>query len=97
MYEAKAQKAEMKIQPSETERLTEDYWGAPWVPQQHTPVGLLGNNTPPNGFFFGYCFGGVIKLAYHLTFSFSFMSAVNLTAPLLLFQANADFAFAADI
>lgn len=25
MYEAKAQKAEMKIQPSETERLTEDY------------------------------------------------------------------------
>lgn len=27
MYEAKAQKAEMKIQPSETERLTDDYWG----------------------------------------------------------------------
>uniref|UniRef100_A0AAV2LA49 Uncharacterized protein n=1 Tax=Knipowitschia caucasica TaxID=637954 RepID=A0AAV2LA49_KNICA len=25
MYEAKAQKAEMKIQPSETEKLTEDY------------------------------------------------------------------------
>lgn len=54
MYEAKAQKAEMKIQPSETERLTEDYWdpyGSPYAvgTQQHTPVGLLGNNTPSNG------------------------------------------------
>lgn len=32
MYEAKAQKAEMKIQPSETERLTDDYWGPHWSP-----------------------------------------------------------------
>lgn len=30
MYEAKSQKAEMKIQPSETERMIEDYWGTPW-------------------------------------------------------------------
>ncbi|XP_019466854.1 integrin alpha-3-like [Meleagris gallopavo] len=43
MYEAKGQKAEMRIQPSETERLTDDYvtgWGgnaAPLPPPAPAP------------------------------------------------------------
>lgn len=72
MYEAKAQKAEIKIQPSETERLTEDYWestgpsSAPWCPLL-VPLGNEPWNQPLYVFLFFLFYTFSLLLDFPLT------------------------------
>lgn len=91
MYEAKAQKAEMKIQPSETERLTEDYWGPHESSNMHQ-WGFWVITPLPRHFLWltqlQHEMGEVIKLQ---------LNPIFFSSSLLLYSAQANTCWATDI
>lgn len=85
MYEAKAQKAEMKIQPSETERLTEDYWDRTGVSIGPLLVVLGNAATVESAHVFPFC-------SYFTLFLFWFFRSL-FTDWRLLFMDQRTFSF----